>query len=189
MKCLSREQFRYLWCSPCLGRPAGWAGGSGTSSACVGSSCCRSRPCWRTSSWLQRRKSETGQSFQPRVSTHWPPWRLLDARRELNGKLVCFTGHERDAGGRRMRETLDFHFLSQVFLVGYCWFYCAFFLKCVTLSFSLVNVFVFDTTEQDTQTHTPLPFLESLCSFSLSWFSAPGDSGMSSSIASSDSHA
>lgn len=37
--------------------------------------------------------------------------------------------------------------------------------------------------------HTPLPFLESLCSFSLSCFSPPGDSGMSSSMASSDSQA
>lgn len=35
----------------------------------------------------------------------------------------------------------------------------------------------------------PLLFLKSLCSFSLSCFSVPGDSGMSSSIASSDSHA
>lgn len=35
--------------------------------------------------------------------------------------LVCFTGHERDAGGRRMRQTLDFHFLSQVVVVvDYC---------------------------------------------------------------------
>ena len=38
-------------------------------------------------------------------------------------------------------------------------------------------------------TNWPLSFLESLCSFSLSCFSGPGDSGMSSSIASSDSQA
>lgn len=37
---------------------------------------------------------------------------------ELNVKLVCFTGHERDAGGRRVKETLDFHFLSQVVVVS-----------------------------------------------------------------------
>lgn len=36
---------------------------------------------------------------------------------------------------------------------------------------------------------SPLFFLESRCSFSLSCFSAPGDSGMSSSMASSDSQA
>ena len=36
---------------------------------------------------------------------------------------------------------------------------------------------------------SPLFFLESLWSFSLSCFSAPGDSGMSSSMASSDSQA
>lgn len=39
-----------------------------------------------------------------------------------------------------------------------------------------------------THTHTPLLFFESLCSLSLSCFST-GDSGMSSSMASSDSHA
>lgn len=63
----------YLWCSPCLWRPAVLGGGSGTSSAYVWSSCCRSCPCWWSSSWLQRT-----------AVTHLSPWRPLGAFRELN---------------------------------------------------------------------------------------------------------
>lgn len=95
----------HLWCSLCPGRPAGLAGGSGTSSACVASSCCRCRPHWQTPWWLRGVRGGTWSRFEPHVSAcWWPLWGL---------KTACTRVGQRNS---EIKETLDFVLLPHFWL-------------------------------------------------------------------------
>lgn len=104
-----------------------------------------------------------------------------EASRELKDRHVCY--HVITMGHVGVLETL---YLTLLFSVLSHLFHSS--LSHVTHYHFLLQLICYVGPEQGV-CYRPLPFFESLCSFSLSCFSTPGDSGMSSSMASSDSQA